>query len=269
MRNTTRTLRLTFAAFLVAAALAFLPKLPQAAALPIGAGAQAQDADLAGTAAASHLDKKQFSNVKVTVDNGVATLTGSVDLYVYKADAAKRVMHAKGVVAVRNQIEVGGTSIPDKELQEKLAEKLEYDRVGFGNVFDAIGVGVDHGVVTLAGHAHNYVNRDSAIALASTMPGVKDLVDNIEVDPVSLMDDQSRVAVARAIYSFPTLNKYAINPGMPIRVSVQNGHVELYGMVDSQADKDAAYIRANGVAGVFSVKNYIQVANQTNETSKR
>jgi osmotically-inducible protein OsmY len=269
MRNTISRLQLTFAAVIVTAALACLPQLSSAAALPAAAGAQAQDTDLAANAAASRLDKKQFSNVKVTVDNGVATLTGNVDLFIYKADAAKRVMHAKGVVAVRNQIEVGGASVSDKELQTKLAEKLEYDRVGYGNVFDAIGVGVDHGVVTLAGHAHNYVNRDSAIALASTMPGVKDLVDNIEVDPVSLMDDQSRVAVARAIYSFPTLNKYAINPGMPIRVSVQNGNVELYGTVDSQSDKDAAYIRANGVAGVFSVKNYLQVANQTTETSKR
>jgi osmotically-inducible protein OsmY len=150
-------------------------------------------------------------------------------------------------------------------LQAKLAEKLEYDRVGYGNVFDAIGVGVDNGVVTLGGHAHNYVNRDSALALVATTPGVKEMVDNIEVDPVSIMDDQSRVAVARAIYSFPTLNKYAINPGMPIRVSVQNGNVELYGMVDSQSDKDAANIRANGVSGVFSVKNYLRVANQPTE----
>jgi osmotically-inducible protein OsmY len=42
---------------------------------------------------------------------------------------------------------------------------------------------------------------------------------------------------------------------------VQNGHVELYGMVDSQADKDVAFIRANGVPGVFEVQNYLQVAN--------
>ncbi len=71
--------------------------------------------------------------------------------------------------------------------------------------------------------------------------------------------------VARAIYSFSSLNRYAIDPEMPIRVSVQNGHVELYGMVDSQADKEAAFIRANGVPGVFSVKNYLQVANQPGE----
>jgi osmotically-inducible protein OsmY len=55
---------------------------------------------------------------------------------------------------------------------------------------------------------------------------------------------------------------------MPIRVSVQNGNVELYGMVDSEADKNAAFIRANGVPGVFSVKNYLQVANQPGEKQK-
>ncbi len=252
-------------AALFAGAFLSFPLTSGAAVLPSAAGAPAQETALAAATAASHLNKKQFANVKVTVDNGIATLTGSVDLYEYKADADKRVMHAKGVTAVRNLIEVAGPAVPDQQLRDKLVEKLEYDRVGFGNVFDAIAVGVDNGVVTLAGHAHNYVNRDSALALVATMPGVKDMVDNIEVDPVSIMDDQSRVAVARAIYSFPTLNKYAVDPGKPIRISVQNGHVELYGVVNTQADKDTAFLRANGVSGVFSVKNYLQVANQPTE----
>jgi osmotically-inducible protein OsmY len=56
--------------------------------------------------------------------------------------------------------------------------------------------------------------------------------------------------------------KYAINPAKPIRISVQNGNVGLYGNVDTQADKDVASLRANGVPGVFSVKNYLQVGNQ-------
>jgi len=90
-------------------------------------------------------------------------------------------------------------------------------------------------------------------------------VEEIEVDPASIMDDRTRLEVARAVYGFPTLNKYAIDPAKPIRISVQNGNVELYGMVDSQSDKDTAYLRANGVAGVFSVKNYLQVANQPAE----
>lgn len=238
-------------AFFFATALLAIPQVSRAAAQ--------QDA------AAARLSKKQFANVQVTVKDGLATLTGTVDLYEYKADAAKRVLHTKDVSAVRNRIEVAGPTIPDKELQDKLTERLEYDAVGYGNVFDAIGVGVTNGVVTLGGHAHNYVNRDSAIALVATTPGVKDLIDNIEVDPVSQMDDQSRIAVARAVYGFPTLNKYALDPGKPIRISVQNGHVELYGVVNSQADKDAAYLRANAVPGVFSVKNYLQVANQPTE----
>ena len=265
MTRTMRSFKSSFLAATFAAALVFLPQISRAAALPSGAGAQAQHEDMSSSAAAAKLDKKQFRDVHVTVDNGVATLTGTVDLFEYKADAAKSVLHAKGVTAVRNQIEVAGPSVSDQQLKEKLAEKLEYDRVGYGNVFDAIGVGVDNGVVTLTGHAHNYVNRDSALALVATMPGVKEMIDNIEVDPVSPMDDQSRVAVARAIYSFPMLNKYATDPGMPIRISVQGGHVELYGMVNSQADKDTAYMRANGVPGIFSVKNYLQVANQTTE----
>jgi osmotically-inducible protein OsmY len=79
------------------------------------------------------------------------------------------------------------------------------------------------------------------------------------------MDDQIRLAVARAVYGYATLNKYAIDPGKPIRISVRNGNVELYGTVDSKADKDTAFIRANGVPGVFSVKNYLQVAGQPAE----
>jgi len=122
--------------------------------------------------------------------------------------------------------------------------------------------------VTLGGHARTDVDKDSALALVSTQTGVKDVIEEIDVDPVSIMDDQARMAVARAVYGYPSLNKYAIDPAKPIRISVQNGHVELYGMVDSKADKDVAFIRANGVAGVFSVKNYLQVANQPSELQK-
>jgi len=169
---------------------------------------------------------------------------------------------------VRNEIAVGGAAVPDRELQQKLAEELEYDRVGYGNVFNAISVEVRDGVAILGGHAHDYPDRDSAVALTAITPGVKDLVDNIEVDPVSQMDWQTRIAVARAVYGYPTLNKYALDPARPIRISVQNGHVSLYGMVDSQVDKETAFMRANGVPGVFSVTNYLQVANQPTETQK-
>jgi osmotically-inducible protein OsmY len=241
--------------------------------LPQAYGAAMQDAtpqaepqDPVTAHAAAKLGNKQFHDVKVAVDNGIATLSGTVSLYEYKADAEKHVRHVKGVTAVRNLIQVAGPDVPDHDLQAKLVEKLSYDRVGYGNVFNSIGVSVENGVATLGGHARTDVDKDSALALVATTPGVKDLVDTIEVDPVSIMDDQTRMAVARAVYGFSTLNKYAIDPAKPIRISVQNGNVELYGVVDSKSDSDAAYLRANGVSGVFSVKNYLQVANQPTES---
>ena len=215
------------------------------------------------------LDKKQFKNVKVSVDpNGVVTLSGTVDLYEYKTDADRRAHKVKGVAGVRNEIEVAGPTVPDAELQQKLGEKLAYDRVGYGNLFNAISLGVHDGVVTLSGHARTDVDKDSALALVSTYPGVKDVVDDIEVDPVSIMDDQTRLAVARAVYGTPTLQKYAIDPAKPIRITVQNGHVELSGVVDSKTDKDMAYMKAMQVPGVFSVKNDLQVAGSTGEKEK-
>jgi len=262
-------------AFLVAALAGTLLALPQST-LAAGSGARIagataqpqQDSSTAGNDAASKLNKKQFQNVKVTVDNGIATLTGTVDLYEYKMDADKRVHHAKGVTAVRNEMQVAGPSVSDQELQSKLLEKLQYDRVGYGNLFNAISLNVQNGVVTLGGHARTDVDKDSALALVATYPGVKDVVDEISVDPVSPMDDRIRMEVARSVYGFPSLNKYAIDPAKPIRIAVQNGNVELYGMVDSEADKDAANLRANAVPGVFSVKNYLQVANQGTEKSQ-
>ena len=253
----------------LAAMLCAFPTWRPVAAVPTGSlGAAADDS---GTASEiqSKLNKAAFKNVKVNVENGVATLSGTVDLYEYKADADKRAHKVKGATAVRNEIEVAGPNVPDQELQAKLQEKLAYDRVGYGNVFNAISVKVQSGAVTLSGHARTDVDRDSALALVSTYPGVKDVTDEIAVDPTSIMDDQTRLAVARAVYGYSTLNKYAIDPAKSIRISVQNGHVELSGVVDSQADKDTAYIRANGVPGVFSVQNDLQVANQPSESSRR
>lgn len=269
MNDRLRQTKAAFAAAVLAGALLSLPQVSLASAGYSGMLSLAQDDSGAAAAVQARLNKQQFKNVKVSVQSGIATLTGTVDLYEYKVDADKRVHKVKGVEGVRNEIEVAGPTVSDQELQSKLVEKLAYDRVGYGNAFNAISVSVQNGVVSLAGHARTDVDKDSALALVSTYPGVKEVNNEIEVDPVSIMDDQTRLAVARAVYGYPSLNKYAIDPAKPIRISVQNGHVELAGVVDSQADKETAYIRANGVPGVFSVKNDLQVANQQPEKPKQ
>lgn len=214
------------------------------------------------------LDNKRFSDVHTAVKNGMVTLTGHVDLYATKEDAEHKIHHKKGVVAVQNLIQVqasgNAAEISDVVLRDKLAEKLAYDRVGYGTTaFNSFTISVQGGVVTLGGVAYGPTDKDSAISLVSYYPGVKDVVDNIEVAPVSPNDDRIRLAAARAIYGFPSLNRYAMDPAKPIRITVVNGDITLTGVVDRQADKDAAGIRANGVPGAFKVTNNLQVANET------
>jgi hyperosmotically inducible protein len=216
------------------------------------------------------LDSKRFKDVKSAVQNGVVTLTGTVELYSAKMDADDRAHHRKNVKGVENQIEVAGPEVDDVTLRNKLAEKLAYDRVGYGTTaFNAFTIGVEKGVVTLGGAAYGPTDKDSALSLVENYPGVKDVIDNVEVAPVSPMDDRIRLAEARSIYGFPQLNKYAIDPAKPIRITVVNGNVTLSGVVDSQSDKDVANIRANTVPGVFKVVNNLEVVGGEAEKSDK
>jgi hyperosmotically inducible periplasmic protein len=207
------------------------------------------------------LNKSRLKDIQVNVQNGVVKLTGTVDVFDTKEEADKRVHRIKGIRGVDNEIEVAGPAVPDAELQAKLGKAIAYDRVGYGTTpFNAIAVNVQNGVVTLSGHAYGPVDADSAVAVAANTKGVKDVINEIQVDPLSPMDDRIRIAVFRTVYSWPSLSQYAIDPAKPIRISVQNGNVTLYGVVNNQADKDAAGIRANSVPGVFHVTNDLQVA---------
>jgi hyperosmotically inducible periplasmic protein len=205
-------------------------------------------------------NSKQLQNVNSSVDDGIVTLTGSVDLLQDKIDAARKVKKLANVNGVRNQIAVAGENIPDAQLQQKLAKKLAYDRVGyFDNAFNYIALNVNDGVVTVSGDTYDDVARDSALAIVQRTPGVKDVVNQVKVLPTSLFDNDLRIRTARAIYRDSVLSRYAIDPVDSIRIVVDNGHVTLYGTVQSKMDKDIAGMRASGVFGAFSVDNKLAV----------
>src|SRR5215471_7235009 len=83
---------------------------------------------------------------------------------------------------------------------QKLATKLRYVRVGYDNAFDYFAIGVKDGVVTVEGQDRTGVGRDEAMGEIANMPGVKDVIDNISVEPTSIFDDGIRLRTARAIY---------------------------------------------------------------------
>jgi len=204
--------------------------------------------------------KNAFSGVQANVEDGIVTLTGTVDLYQRKLDAAKDARKTSNVQGVRNLITVAGPDVADQQLEDKLATKLRYVRSGYDNTFDFFALGVKDGVVTVEGADRTGVGRDEAMADIANMPGVKDVIDNISLEPVSMFDDGLRLRAARVLYRDPVLSKYAIDPAQPIRIIVENGRVTLYGTVDSTMDKNIAGLRANQLPGVFSVDNKLVVA---------
>jgi hyperosmotically inducible periplasmic protein len=205
-------------------------------------------------------DAKQLQSVNSSVEDGIVILTGTVGLYQDKLDAAKKVKKLANVTGVRNDIAVAGETVPDSQLQQKLAKKLAYDRIGYyDNAFNYLALSVKDGVVTISGETVTDVAKDSALAIVTRTPGVKDVVSEVNVLPVSLFDDSIRVLTARAIYRDSVLGRYATDPVHPIRIVVDNGHVTLYGTVESAMDKNIAGIRASSVPGAFSVENKLVV----------
>jgi osmotically-inducible protein OsmY len=210
--------------------------------------------------------KSQFRDVQSSVEDGIVTLTGTVDLYQRKLDAAKLARKTASVQGVKNLITVAGPTVSDAQLEQKLARKLRFVRAGYDSTFDYFALNVKDGVVTVEGEDRTGVGRDEALGEIANMPGVKDVVSNISLEPVSPFDDGLRLRAARVLYRDPVLSKYATDPARPIRIIVDNGHVKLYGSVDSDMDKNVAGIRANQLFGAFSVENKLVVEKESGQS---
>jgi osmotically-inducible protein OsmY len=128
-------------------------------------------------------------------------------------------------------------------------------------VFDNINFRVDGYNITLTGQVTLPTLKSDAEKVVRGIEGVENVDNQIEVLPVSPNDDRLRVALYRAIYGFPSLQRYALPVIKPIRIIVKNGHVTLEGVVNSEADRNLVKLRADGVPAVFSVTNNLCVEN--------
>jgi osmotically-inducible protein OsmY len=243
-----------------------IPVVTLAALLTLGPLAQASttaagryDARIQSSVSLKLEKKSEFKSIASTTEDGIVTLTGSVDTLKDKLDAEKQARKSdKEVKGVRNLVEVTGANVPDAELQKKLSKKIMYDRAGYRDTaFNFVTVGVNNGVVTLGGVAADYPAANDAVAIAKDINGVKDLVNNIQVLPLSGFDNDLRFRLYRAIYGDNVLSKYGMDPARPIRIVVNGGQIELFGQVDSKMDKNIAGIRAQQVFGGFTVENHL------------
>ncbi len=127
-------------------------------------------------------------------------------------------------------------------------------------VFDNLSYRVDGGTVTLMGQVARPTLKSDAENVVKRLEGVTQVVNNIQVLPPSPMDDRIRRATYRAIYGSGELgDRYGFQAVPSIHIIVDNGHVTLEGVVENQADKNIANIKANSVTGVFSVTNNLKV----------
>jgi osmotically-inducible protein OsmY len=151
---------------------------------------------------------------------------------------------------------MGGASGQDRITREVRHELVMLPYYG---VFDNLAFTVNGGNVTLLGQVTRPTLKSDAENAVKHIEGVTRVDDKIEVLPLSDMDWQTRRAEFRTIYSDPSFTKYAYQAIPPIHIVVENGHVTLVGVVDSETDKNLAGIRANQVPGVFSVTNNLVV----------
>lgn len=152
------------------------------------------------------------------------------------------------------------------ESQDKLIREVRHELImlPYYGVFDNLTFGINGRTVTLNGQVVQPVTRSDAENAVKHIEGVEKVINNIEILPPSGMDERIRREVYRSIYSYGPLFKYGNMAVPPIHIIVKNARITLDGVVDSEADKNYASVRANMVPGTFGVTNNLRVIPDTN-----
>ncbi len=152
--------------------------------------------------------------------------------------------------------------VPGPANEARIAKEVRHNLVmlPFYSIYDDLGFTVNGGTVTLEGAVVRPTLKSDAENVTKRVEGVTNVVNNIEVLPLSPMDNQIRAAETRAIYGNGTIgSRYGNQALPPIHIIVKNGHVTLEGVVANEFDKNFINVRANSVPNVFSVTNNLVV----------
>lgn len=194
------------------------------------------------------------THVQVTVDGGVAHLSGTAPSLVDSRTAER--LARKEAKKVVNQVVVEPAPRSDEQiLKDAESAVMRYPYYG---VFDAVGVNVDKGVVTLRGWVLQPWYGSGIENLVARVAGVRALDNQIEVESATPLDWSLRRQIYRRIYHSLTFEQWAAQWDKPVRIVVNDGHVILAGRVLSNVERQVAGNIALGTLA-FSVDNQVQV----------
>jgi hyperosmotically inducible protein len=174
---------------------------------------------------------------------------------------APQVLLARTGTAGEAASSVAKSSPADGQLGKQVRQKLL--RLPYYGVFDDLSYSIDGGTVTLHGQVVHASTRSDAERSVARIPGVTQVVNKIQVLPLSGFDDSIRVNTYRALQRTAGLYRYFLGTNPSLHIVVDRGHVTLTGVVSNKMDKQLAYITASGVPGTFSVTNNLQVESES------
>lgn len=153
----------------------------------------------------------------------------------------------------QNFSSAGSTRAMEDQVRKRILRLPQYE------VFDSIQYRVDGDTVTLYGKVRNAINKGDAERSVKRIPGVARVVNEIEILPLGGFDESIRARLYQTISQTGGLSRYLWTVNPPVRLIVDRGHVSLEGFVSNRGDYNTMNIVANGVSGVFSVKNNLIV----------
>jgi len=199
----------------------------------------------------------KHGDVQVSVDNGVATLTGTVDCLGVKMDAERAARKVDDVTEVVNNINVHAEDVTVRQIGEQARKDIV--TYHWYSIFDWITLEVQGGRLIVNGQVTLPVKKQDIGNFLAHVKGVAELDNNLEVLPTSEYDDSLRMAIARAIYNDPFFIHYRDQALPPIHVIVKNGNVTLEGVVANQLDRAKAEADARLAATYFSFTNNLRL----------
>ena len=159
----------------------------------------------------------------------------------------------------REQFGSGGQSQLQSELDQAL---YGHSSNAFYGIFDYVDGWVDDGVVALTGYVTHGYKASKMVEFVSRVKGVKEIQNQIEVLPLSALDDRLRVSLATNIYGNELFWTDATRLVPPVRIIVDNLHVTLSGVVFSEVEKRVAADIVRQTPGVLSFQNNLEIEGQ-------